>query len=66
MPWLTTEEAARILGYHPESIRRLLRKGSLSGIKYGPVWFVDNNSVQEFKKHKGKLEKHDPRRGERA
>jgi hypothetical protein len=25
MPWITTEEAAEILDYHPEGIRMMLR-----------------------------------------
>ncbi|MCH8877707.1 MAG: helix-turn-helix domain-containing protein [Chloroflexi bacterium] len=31
--WLTTEEAARILGYHVEYVRRLAREGKLEGTR---------------------------------
>jgi len=65
MPWLTTEEAAEILDYHPETIREMLRAGRLKGKKYGHVWLVEPNSVDEYKqlvRDQG-YEKNDPRRG---
>ncbi len=65
MPWMTTEEVAEELGYHPESIRTLMRTGRLVGRHYGRVWLVDPDSVAEFKRRM-KAEgfaKHDPRRG---
>jgi len=64
MPWLTTEEAAEILGYHPETIREMMRENRLRGRKHGHVWLVDSNSVEIFRKRiqaKG-FKKNDPRR----
>jgi hypothetical protein len=31
--WLTVAKAAKYLGYHPNHLRRLLRKGAVSGRK---------------------------------
>jgi excisionase family DNA binding protein len=65
MPWLTTEEAAEILEYHPETIREMLRDGRLKGKKHGYLWLVNPDSVDDFKSWimKHGFEKHDPRRG---
>lgn len=64
MPWLTTEEAAEILDYHVESVRRMLRKGKFKAKKFGPIWMIDSGSVHKFKakvKFEG-MAKRDPRR----
>ncbi len=66
MPWMTTEEAARELGYHVEGVRMMLRAGRLKGEHFGHVWMVDSDSVAAFKawvKAEG-FAKHDPRRGQ--
>jgi len=68
MPWLTTEETAEILDYHPEYVRHLLRIGRLKGQKFGVVWFVDPEAVSELRErldNQDKLgfTKNDPRRG---
>jgi excisionase family DNA binding protein len=69
MPWMTTEEAARELGYHPNYIRRLLRSGRLEGRKYGTIWLVEIVSVNRLHRVLERQEaegysKNDPRRGE--
>ncbi len=66
MPWMTTEEAAEELGYHPETIREMLRSGRLQGRKFGNVWWVDSASVDRFRVRIEQLglNKNDPRRGE--
>ena len=67
MPWMTTEEAARQLGYHPEAIRMMLRSGRLKGKHYGRIWLLDPTSVAEFEAWVAEqgFAKHDPRRGQR-
>ena len=60
---MTTQEAADILGIDPASVARLLRQGKLSGEKFGPVWMVHRDSVEEFQKQYGKLPKRSPKRG---
>jgi excisionase family DNA binding protein len=46
--WLTTQEAAELSGYHPEHLRKLIRKGSIKAKKFGPVWAVDWESLQDY------------------
>lgn len=48
--WITTEEACRLSGYHPERIRELLREGKIEGRKFGPVWQVNQESMQLYLK----------------
>ena len=43
--WLTTEEDAEILGYHPETVREMLRAGRQRGGKFGHVWLIYPGSV---------------------
>lgn len=61
--YMTTEEAATRLGYHLESIRRMLRDGELKGIKVGRTWLVLRKSVEEYLKQTDGMDKYDPRRG---
>jgi excisionase family DNA binding protein len=48
--WITTSKAAEISGYHPETIRELLREGKIEGRKFGPVWQVNADSLLEYVK----------------
>jgi len=61
--YVTTEEAAKALGFHIESVRRMLRDKELEGLKVGYMWFVAKKSVAEYKKQTEGLGKYDPRRG---
>lgn len=61
--YMTTQEAAKALGYHVESIRRLLREGDLQGLKVGTLWLVQRASVTEYIQKNAGLDKFDPRRG---
>lgn len=61
--YLTTQEAARILGYHVESIRNMLRSGELQGIKWRREWLVSKGSVEKYRVSTAGMEKFDPRRG---
>ncbi len=68
MPWLTTEEAAQILDYNIEYIRRLIRTSRLKAKKHGHIWLVDPGSVDELRKVLDRqlregYSKYDPRRG---
>ncbi len=38
---ISVKSAARISGYSLQYIRRLLRTGSLKGLKVGQVWLID-------------------------
>lgn len=37
-PWLLTEQAAEYLHMHPDTVRGLLRRGDLKGVKTGGTW----------------------------
>ena len=46
--WISVEEAAKISGYHPEHIRRLIRGGKVKGRKFSIVWQVDRASFYAY------------------
>lgn len=46
--WIVLTEAAEISGYHPDSLRRLLREGNLAGKKIATVWLVDRQDLMRF------------------
>ena len=43
--WLSVDEAAKLSGYHPEYIRRLIRDGEISAKKFSIVWQVRRASL---------------------
>ena len=43
--WLTVNQAAKLSGYHPDHIRRLVRRGEIDARKFGPVWAVHLESL---------------------
>jgi len=62
--YLTTEQAAKALGFHIESIRRMLRTKELEGLKVSKkAWLVSRKSVADYKRRTEGFEKFDPRRG---
>jgi len=61
--YMTTQEAAEKLGYHVESVRRMLRDQELEGVKWGKSWFVLRASIKEYQKQTEGMSKFDPRRG---
>lgn len=61
--YMTTEEAAKALGFHIDHIRRMLRESDLEGLKVGITWLVSRKSVADYKKQTEGLGKFDPRRG---
>jgi len=68
MPWLTTEEAAEILDYNIEYVRRRIRNRRLKAKKHGHVWLVDPESVKSLRQKLNRqiregYSKYDPRRG---
>ena len=34
-------EASRILGVHPETVKRLIREGKLTATKFGNKWIIE-------------------------
>lgn len=50
---LTVKEAAGQLGYHPNYLRRLLRKGTVNGESFSGVWIIDRSEVDRIKALQG-------------
>jgi excisionase family DNA binding protein len=48
--WLTVNEAAKLSGYDPEHIRRLIRDGEIKARKFSIVWVVNRDSLLNYLK----------------
>ena len=46
--WLTVQEAAKLSGYDPEHIRRLIRDGAITAQKFSIVWQVNKESLLAY------------------
>jgi len=46
--WLSVSEAAKLSGYHPEYIRRLIRDGEIEARKFSIVWQVQRESLNAY------------------
>ena len=46
--WLSVNEAAKLTGYHPEYIRRLIRDGEIKAKKFSIVWQVRRESLNAY------------------
>jgi excisionase family DNA binding protein len=51
---LTVHQAAEILHYHPEHVRRLLRSGRMEGSRFNSVWMIKQTEVQRLEALQGK------------
>jgi excisionase family DNA binding protein len=60
--YIQTTEAAAQLNYHVEHVRRMMREGSLVGIKIGRTWLVQKKSLDDYVARTASMSKHDPRR----
>lgn len=59
--FMTVSSAAKSLKFHPETVRRLVRDGILTGQKWGKEWLVLKSSVEDYIKKTGD-NKHNSRR----
>lgn len=41
-------EASKILDAHPETVKRLIREGKLTAIKFGNKWTMEFNRLRVF------------------
>jgi hypothetical protein len=48
--WISISDAARLSGYHPEYIRRLIRNGEIIAKKFSVVWQVNRKSLIDYLK----------------
>ena len=62
--YIQTKDAAKILNYHVEHVRRMMREGSIQGLKIGRTWLVQKKSLDEYIKKTAEMSKHDPRRNQ--
>ena len=53
--WLDVNEAAKLSGYHPEHVRRLVRQGAITAKKFSIVWMVSRDSLLSYMKSQEKL-----------
>lgn len=61
--YLTVEETADALGYHPAYIREMVRGGRLRADKKAGVWLVYREAVEQYRRAIEGKSKHDPTRG---
>jgi excisionase family DNA binding protein len=45
---ISVNDAAKLSGYHPEHIRRLIREGKIKAQKFSIVWQVDKSSLLRY------------------
>ena len=41
-------EASKILGVHPETVKRLIREGKLTATKFGNKWIIEADRLRVF------------------
>ena len=62
--YVTTQEAAKELDLHIETVRMFLRYKKLNGLKIGRTWLVSRESIAEYQEQTTGKEKHDPTRSQ--
>ena len=53
--YLTTRNAAQILGVTPQSVARWVLQGELTGTKIGKNWFFMESNLKDFLAEKTKI-----------
>jgi excisionase family DNA binding protein len=48
---ITVQAAAELTGYNQHYLRRLLRSGTLEGIKIGQIWLIEMQSLEKYLQH---------------
>ncbi|MBX3036754.1 MAG: helix-turn-helix domain-containing protein [Anaerolineales bacterium] len=60
--FMTTEEAAEVLGFTLQGVSKLIRQGKLEATKKGNMYLVLRKSVKDYLKKTEGMSKNDPRR----
>ena len=47
-PSLDSQEAARLMGVHPETVKRRARRGEIPGIKLGKLWRFRASALDSY------------------
>jgi excisionase family DNA binding protein len=63
--YLTTAEAARMLGFTPQSVRNLVYRGTLQGVRVGRAVLISRAELRAYQKRTNGMSRNDPRRGKR-
>jgi len=61
--FVTTEEAAEVLGFNAKSVRNMVYNGTLEFTKFGRSLMISKKSLQDYIERTKGMSKHDPRRG---
>jgi excisionase family DNA binding protein len=61
--FMTTKEAAKLLGFNVKSVRDLVYKGKLKSSHFGRSLLIPRDSVKDYIKKTTGMSKNDPRRG---
>jgi hypothetical protein len=48
---VTVQAAADVTGYNIQYLRRLLRSGTLEGLKIGQIWLIEMQSLEVYLQH---------------
>ena len=46
--YISVQAAAEVTGYNIQYLRRLLRSGTLEGIKIGQIWLIEMQSLETY------------------
>ncbi len=46
--WLSTYDAAKVAGFHPDHVRRLVRAKQLEARKWGNAWMIRRKSLFRY------------------
>ena len=60
--FMTTQEAAKALGFHVKRVPTMVKNKTLEGIRFGRAWLVSRKSVQDYLDKTKGMSKNDPRR----
>ncbi len=47
-PYISTSEAAHVLGVHPVAVRRMVAEGRLPGMKVARNWIIPKDALLKF------------------
>jgi excisionase family DNA binding protein len=53
--FVSTKEAAKILGYTVQHLRLLIRQGQIEATKFGRDWLISRESLAKYRAKKGVL-----------
>jgi excisionase family DNA binding protein len=64
--YMTTDEAAKKLHFNVQSIRHMIRQGTLKGRKIGRLILVEKQAIEDYQNKTKGMSKNDPRRNQIA